>query len=181
MRHSCFLILGLFLFAMPVVGQTSPTDSQTLQALLAEVRQIRHDLQGTMITVQRAQILLYQLQGQEMGVARAGQRLDDARARLAEAQSNRNKLVSDIKQSEDFTSRTDNSPVERKQVEELLSQLRAKLTALQNEEQQRQTREIEAEEELRLENDKLNDLREQLQRLNKTLENSGQHTGADAH
>src|SRR5216684_6457268 len=93
MHRSCLLILGLLLIAAPVLGQSASTDSQTLQALLAEVRQLRHDLQTTTLAAQRAQILLYRLQGQEAIVARASQRLDDARARLAEVQSNRTKLT----------------------------------------------------------------------------------------
>jgi len=71
----------------PVFGQSTSTDSQTLQALLAEVRKLRHDLQSTTIAAQRAQILLYRLQGQEAAVARASQKLDDSRARLIETQS----------------------------------------------------------------------------------------------
>jgi len=65
MHRSCLLILGLLLIATPVLGQSASTDSQTLQALLSEVRQLRHDLQTTTLAAQRAQILLYRLQGQE--------------------------------------------------------------------------------------------------------------------
>jgi hypothetical protein len=42
----------------PCFGQTTPSESQALQALLLEVRQLRQDLQTTTIAVQRAQILL---------------------------------------------------------------------------------------------------------------------------
>ncbi len=102
MHRSCLLIPVLSLFPAPIYGQSSSTDSQTLQALLAEVRQLHHDLQTTTIAAQRAQILLYRLQGQEAIVARASQRLDDARARLAEVQSNRTKLTADIKKYEEL-------------------------------------------------------------------------------
>jgi hypothetical protein len=70
--------LGLLLIAAPVLGQSASTDSQTLQTLLTEVRQLRHDLQTTTLAAQRAQILLYRLQGQEVVVARASQRLTPA-------------------------------------------------------------------------------------------------------
>jgi len=70
MHRSCLLIPVLLLISAPVFGQSTSTDSQTLQALLAEVRQLRHDLQTTTIAAQRAQILLYRLQGQEAAVAR---------------------------------------------------------------------------------------------------------------
>jgi chromosome segregation ATPase len=174
MHRSCFLIPVLLLIPAPMYGQSSSTDSQTLQALLAEVRQLHHDLQTTTIAAQRAQILLYRLQGQEAIVARASQRLDDARARLVEVQSNRTKLTADIKKYEELVSQTENSPTDRKQIEDLLPQLKAKLAALENEEQQRQTREIEAEDELRTERAKLGELQVQLDRLEKMLEGSGQ-------
>src|SRR5438034_11662416 len=107
MNRTCLLILGLLLIATPVLGQSASTDSQTLQALLAEVRQLHHDLQTTTIAAQRSQILLYRLQGQEAIVARASQRLDDARARLTEVQSNRTKLTADIKKYEELVSQTE--------------------------------------------------------------------------
>ncbi len=181
MHRSCLLIPVFLLISAPVFGQSTATDSQTLQALLAEVRQLHHDLQTTTLAAQRAQILLYRLQGQEALVARASQRLDDARARLAEAQSNQTKLTSDIKKYEDLVAQVENSPTDRKQIEDLLSQLKAKLPSLEAEEQQRQTREIEAEDELRTERAKLGDLQDQLDQLQKTLESIGQKSGAIPH
>ena len=166
---------------MPIFGQSSSTDSQTLQALLVEVRQLHHDLQTTTIAAQRAQILLYRLQGQEAIVASASQRLDDARARLAEVQSNRTKLTSDVKKYEELASQTENSPTDRKQIEELFPQLKARLAALENEEQQRQTTEIEAEDQLRTERAKLGELQVQLDRLEKSLQGSGQQSATNPH
>ncbi len=181
MHRSCLLILGLLLIAAPVLGQSASTDSQTLQALLSEVRQLRHDLQTTTLAAQRAQILLYRLQGQEAIVARASQRLDDARARLTEIQAARVRLTSDIKQHEDFISHAENSPGERKQIEDLLPRLKANLASLESDEQQKQTRQMEAEEQLRLERAKLSGLQDQLDRLEKVLESSTQQAGANPH
>ena len=181
MHRSCLLILGLLLISSPVLGQSASTDSQTLQALLTEVRQLRHDLQTTTIAAQRAQILLNRLQGQEVIVARTLQRLDDARARLAEIQAARVRLTSDIKQHEDFVSNTENASSERKQIEDLLPRLKANLASLENEEQQRQTREMEAEDQLRVERAKLSGLQDQLDRLEKILESSSQQAGANPH
>jgi chromosome segregation ATPase len=181
MHRSFLLIPVLLLIPAPIYGQSSSTDSQTLQALLAEVRQLHQDLQTTTIAAQRAQILLYRLQGQEAVVARASQKLDDARARLAKVQSNRTKLTADIKRYEELVSQTENSPTDRKQIEDLVPQLKAKLTALETEEQQRQTREIEAEDELRTERAKLGELQVQLDRLEKILESSDQQSATNPH
>jgi len=179
MHRSCLLILGLLFISAPVFGLSTSTDSQTLQALLAEVRHLRHELQTTTIAAQRAQILLHRLQGQEAAVARASQRLDDARAAFAETQSSRTKLTSDIKQHEDFVSHTENPPADRTQIEDLIPQLKAKLASLENEEQQRQTREMEAEDQLRAERAKLSELQERLDLLEKVLESSGQQAGTN--
>jgi len=164
-----------------VFGQSTSTDSETLQALLAEVRQLHHDLQTTTVAAQRAQILLYRLQGQEVIVARASQRLDDARAKIAELQSNRTKLTSDIKKYDDLVGQAENSPTERRQIEDLLSQLKAKLASLETEEHERQTRQIEAEDQLRTERAKFGELQAQLDRLENILEGSGQQTGINPH
>ena len=181
MHRSCLLIPVFLLIPAPIYGQSSSTDSQTLQALLAEVRQLHHDLQTTTIAAQRAQILLYRLQGQEALVARASQRLDDARAKLAEVQSNRTKLTSDIKKYEDLVGQAGTSSTDRKQIEDLLPQRKAKLASLENEEQQRQTREIEAEDELRAGRAKLSELQDQLDQLQKTLESSSLKARAIPH
>jgi len=54
----------------------------------------------------------------------------------------------------------------------LIPQLKAKLASLENEEQQRQTREMEAEDQLRAERAKLSELQERLDLLEKVLESS---------
>ena len=177
MNRSSLFVLGLLLFSTDCFGQTTPGDSQTLQALLSEVRQLRQDLQTTTIAGQRAQILIYRLQGQEAAVARASQRLDEARDKLARIQDERKHVARDVKQHEDFISNTENSLAQRKEAEDSLRQLKTRLESLENEEQQRQTREIEAEQQLRTEEVRLSDLRDQLDRLDKSLENASRRLG----
>jgi hypothetical protein len=145
MNRSSLFVLGLLLFSTPCFGQTTAADSQTLQALLLEVRQLRQDLQTTTIAAQRAQILIYRLQGQEAAVARASQRLDEAREKLARTQDERKHVAADVKQHEDFISSTENPSTQRKEVEGLLPRVKTRLESLENEEQQRQMQEIEAE------------------------------------
>src|SRR5438445_4001953 len=180
MNRSGLFVLGLLLFSTACFGQTIPGDSQTLQALLSEVRQLRQDLQTTTIAGQRAQILIYRLQGQEAAVARASQRLDDARDKLARIQDERKHVSSDAKQTEDFISNTENPATQRKELEDRVRQLKTRLELLESEEQQRQTREIEAEQQLRAEEVRLSDLRDQLERLDKALENASRRTSGSA-
>jgi len=180
MNRSSLFVLGLLLFSTDCFGQTTPGDSQTLQALLSEVRQLRQDLQTTTIAGQRAQILIYRLQGQEAAVAHASQRLDEARDKLARIQDERKHVARDVKQHEDFISNTENPIAQRKEAEDSLRQLKTRLESLENEEQQRQTREIEAEQQLRTEEVRLSDLRDQLDRLDKALENAGRRPGGSS-
>jgi chromosome segregation ATPase len=172
MNRSSLLALGLLLFSAPCFAQLAPSDSQTLQALLSEVRQMRQDLRTTTIAAQRSQILIYRLQGQEASVARASQRLDEAREKLARTQDERKHVVADVKQAEDFVNNTENPATQRKAFENRLSELKTRLESIESNEQQSQSREIEAEQQLRAEEVRLSDLRDQLDRLDKTLENS---------
>jgi hypothetical protein len=177
MSRSLLFVLAVLLFATASFGQPTAADAQTLQALLSEVRLLRQDLQTTTISAQRAQILIYRLQGQEAAVARAAQRLDEVRDKLARIQDERKHVAADVKRHEEFIGKTENSATERKEVEDMLRQSKTRLESLENEEQQRQTREIEAEQQLRTEVVRLSDLREQLDRLDKALENASRRTG----
>jgi len=177
MNRLSLFILGLLLSSTACFGQTTPTDSQTLQALLLEVRHLRQDLQTTTIASQRAQILIHRLQGEEAAVSRASQRLDEAREKLAKIQDERKHVATDVKQQEDFIRNTENPPAQRKEVEGMLPQVKTRLESLENEEQQRQAREIDAEQQLRAEEVRLSDLRDQLDRLDKTLENASRRLG----
>jgi DNA repair exonuclease SbcCD ATPase subunit len=180
MNHSSLFVLTFLLSSTACFGQTAPGDSQTLQALLSEVRQLRQDLQTTTIAGQRAQILIYRLQAQEAAVARASQRLDEARDKLSKIRNQRNQMVTLIKQNEDLMRNTDNPPTQRKESEERLAQFKTRLELLENEEQQPQTREIEAQQQLRAEEVRLSDLRDQLDRLDKALENASRRPGGSS-
>jgi chromosome segregation ATPase len=163
--------LGLLLTLTGDFGQTSSTDSQTLEALLAEVRQLRQDLRTTTVAAQRVQILLYRLQGQEAAVARLQHRVDEARSTLTQTQYELKNDASGIKQTEDRLNDT-LSTAERKRLEDLLAKLKAELESQKAAEQQWETREMEAEQELKAEQAKLGALQDQLGRLDKTLESS---------
>jgi chromosome segregation ATPase len=170
--NRCWLLVLGFLFVSPAAfGQTSSTDSQTLQALLAEVRQLRQDLRTTTMAAQRVQILLHRLQGQEAAVAQMQRRVDEAHSNLAQTQSEMKRLTSDIKRIEDMHSNSQN-PAERKDLEQLLPQLKERLASQESAEQQWQTKQAEVEQDLRTEQAKLSVLQDQLDRLEKSLENS---------
>jgi chromosome segregation ATPase len=180
MKRSSLFVLGLLVFSTPCFGQTAPGDSQTLQALLSEVRLLRQELRTTTVAAQRSQILIYRLQGQEASVARASQRLDEAREKLGRTQVERKHLTAEVKQTEDFVGNTENPPSQRKLFENRLVELKTRLESLESDEQQHQSREIDAEQQLRTEEVRLSDLRDQLDRLDKALENASRRTDGNA-
>ncbi len=169
MHRPWFLALGLLLMSQAGFRQTPSSDSQTLQALLAEVHQLRQELRTTTVAAQRVQILLYRLQIQEAAVERAQRRVDEARSALSQTQTEVRMMAAGIKQTEDKISSAQN-PVERKQQEDLLVQFKAGLQSQESSAQQSQARESIAEQDLRTEQTKLNALQDQLDRLDKSLD-----------
>lgn len=167
MRRVYFLILVLFGMTAATFGQSTSSDSQALQAVLIEVRGLRQDLQVSLGRIQSAQILLSRLQIQEVAVTRASQHLDEARSKLAEVEVAVKSEQAEIKHFED---EAPNAAGERTaQIEEALKRARSDLEVSTNLEQQRQATEIEAEQQLRTAQDKLNSLENQLDELVKDI------------
>src|SRR6266436_6135774 len=169
MKPLSFLPLGLLLVSS-ALAQTNPSDSDTLKALLAEVRLLRHDLQTTTIAAQRAQILVYRAQAQESVVRRMQERVDDTRSKLAQIQSEQRNRASTMKQIEERRRQSETTTTAQKELEEMLAQIKARFDADANKEQEAQAKLIESEEQLRLEQAKLAGLQDQLDRLEKSLE-----------
>jgi len=68
-------------------AQTPPSDSATLQALLAEVRQLRRTVERDMVIGPRMQVLIQRAQFQEQKVLRVTQQLDDVRKQIQQEAS----------------------------------------------------------------------------------------------
>jgi chromosome segregation ATPase len=170
MKRLSFLPLTLLLVSTAAFAQTSPTDSDTLKALLTEVRQLRHDLQTTTVAAQRAQILIYRFQAQESIVRRMQERADEAKSKLAQIRSEQKSRAASVKQIEEKRSRTETPASEQKDLEDTLAQIKARFDADANTEQETQATLIDAEQQLRMEQAKLAGLQEQLDRLEKSLE-----------
>ena len=158
MRRTYFFIVVVFGMATATFAQTTSSDSQTLQALLTEIRQLRQDLQVSLTRIQSAQILLSRLQIQQVSVSRASQHLDDARSKLAEVQVVIRSEAAEIKHYED-------SGDHAAQVEDALNRAKADLEASTILAQQRQSTETDAEQQMRTEQDKLDMLESRLDEL----------------
>ncbi len=170
MKRLSFLPLTLLLVST-AYAQTNPSDPDTLKALLTEVRQLRQDLRTTTVAAQRAQILVYRAQAQESVVRRMQERVDETWSRLAQTRSEQRSRASTIKQIEEKRSHGETPATEQKELGEILAQIKARFDADANKEQETQATLIDAEEQLRIEQAKLGGLQDQLDGLERTLEN----------
>jgi DNA repair exonuclease SbcCD ATPase subunit len=173
----------LFLLALAIpaatFGQTASSDSQTLQALLSEVRELRQELRISLARTQSAQILLSRVQTQQAAFTRASERLNDARSKLADAQTHQKDVRDNLKRFEDALSDEQN-PAQQK---ELRGRINISKADLENSTyvEQCQAAEIEAEQQLRAEQDKLNALETQLDELARKLGNPSEQPGPIPH
>jgi chromosome segregation ATPase len=172
MYRLSFLLLVLPVLSSPAMGQTNSKDSQTLQALLTEVRQLRQDFEATVVVAHKMQVLIYRLQTQNATVTRLSRSVDDAHADVNQLKNERDKLAVDIKQHEDFVNSNLNASGDRKAVEDALPGLKEKLASLDDQLQQAQKEESTAQEQLQSEMAKLNSLEAEFDRLEESFEKS---------
>jgi len=170
MYRLSFLLLVLAVVSTPATGQTTSKDSQTLQALLTEVRQLRQDFEATVVVAHKMQVLIYRLQTQNTAVSRLLRNVDDAHAEVNQLGNERTKLATDIKQHEDFVSSNLNASGDRKVAEDALPGLKEKLASLDDQLQQVREKESAAQEQLRSQQAKLERLEADFDRLEKSLE-----------
>jgi hypothetical protein len=176
MQRSMPLIMTLCVIcSVSAFSQTTiRSDSETLRAILAELHQLRHDLQTTSAMAARAQIALYRLQREDEAVARAYQRVSDARTKVMQLEDARHHKAQDIEQNKAMANR-DPSPNAQQEFEEVvLPRAKSELEQLQKQEQQARAEQAETEQHLRDEQVKLEELNALLDRYNSALEQAGQ-------
>jgi len=169
MHRSWLLVLCLLLISAPAVSQSTSSDCAGMQALVAEVRQLRKDLQTTNGYALKAQVLLYRLQVQEATVARVSQHLSDVRSKLAGTQEHQRQLAGAMKYYEKIADDSGATPAQQKEAQQQVSSIKTELQSVAAQEQQEQTAEMEAEEQLRAEQAKLGSLEDRVDRLEKEL------------
>jgi hypothetical protein len=167
MQRMLFALVVVLGMPTPVIAQAAPSDAETMQALLSEVRGLRQELRISLARVQSGQILLFRLQSQQQTVSHASERLDAARAKLSDEQNHRKHISLDIKRVEDALSGEQNV-AQQKVLQSELDRIKADLEASAGMEQQFQAAVTECEQQLRTEQDKLGVLEEQLDELLKS-------------
>jgi chromosome segregation ATPase len=162
MRFTIYLAL-LFVQAT-AFGQTTSEESK----MLMEVRQLRQDLQAATAIIQRVQIVMYRLQAEASQLDRATQRLEQVRTGCTGRQWQKKMISTQIEQTEARRRNAQNS-ADRNAAEEQIPMLRASAEELASQEQQCQTEEAEAQTQFQAEQAKMNDLQDQLDKLDKVL------------
>ncbi len=168
MTRSVFFAISFLLLSPTARSQNPSPEQATMQALLAEVHQLRQDLQTSAVAARKAQIVIYRLHVQEAVVVRAEDRLENAKSALAQMQMQRKYQVEQIKRFEEMRDRAENAQ-EQKRFEDTLAQFRSQMEAFESEEPELRTKELECEEEFNIQQAKLNRLEDQLDQLDKTL------------
>jgi chromosome segregation ATPase len=155
--------------ASAALCQTPAKESDTLQSLLMEVHQLRQDIEAMTVASQRVQIALYTLQMQDASVARATQRLDDARNRCKGEEGTRQHTASEIQSLESNLARGV-PEVEAKLIQSRLTELKRALDVQAMAMQTCQSVESELSNQLRNDQAKLAELQDRIVHLDKTLE-----------
>jgi hypothetical protein len=171
MLRATFLFLSLTSFAPSLPAQTAEPQTRTMEAVLSEIRQLRHDFQAAAAATRKAQIVIYRLHVQAGVVERATDRLESAKGELAQVEYQKQSLAEQIKRLEEMKDRAETEQ-KRKQFDEYIANSRSNLEASAPREQELQAKQIELEADLRTEQAKWNRLQDELDRLENSLENS---------
>jgi hypothetical protein len=160
-------VFALFAIAgvLPGFGQTGPTESETLQGILTEMRSLHNDLRlGT-----SSQILLTELQLQQASVDHAMQRRDDAQSKLSEVQLNQKNVAMQIANMEANATANPESP-QAKQMQQFKENMKMQIENVKTEENQRSSELLDAEGLLRKAQLTMDGIREQLDAVVKKLQ-----------
>jgi hypothetical protein len=166
MFRPTLLAFSLLLISSTGVDQSTSTESQTLQSLLIEIRQLRQDVQTAAFAARKAQVLIFRLHQQEGALARASERLEEAKRQRGQTEGQRKYYELQIKRCEGMRDRSADA-TQRKQLEDAILDLKAQMETSLSEEQEAQAKESQLTEELRIEQTKLDQLEDELERLPK--------------
>ena len=162
-------VVAFIVLASPSLAQTAHSDSQTLDAILAELREIHDELRFT----RAMQTLLAELQAKQGVVNQAMERVDRERSGLIQIQDDQKRTSSEIDSAQDKLDHSSDA-VEQKRLSEEVERLKANVSALKVQEQARQSVLDEAQQRLRDSQDALEGIQDQLNAMTKKL-NPGEH------
>jgi hypothetical protein len=165
MRYIAALVVLGILSAVPCVGQSSQSDSQTLQAILVELRGMHNDIRLSQTT----QILLAEMQMQQAAVNRAQQKRDDLRNIVSQLQTQQKSMTEQLARF-DERANAELDPVQKKQLTQVQGDFKSQIATLKAQEPDRANELADAESRLVKEQDALNSIQDQLNAVVKKLQ-----------
>lgn len=175
MHRSSPLLLSFTLLLSPAFSfaqsSSTSTDSQTLQQLLREVRQLRQDVRTITVASERAQILLSREQMQQTAVENAQKEVDGAKANTEKADQRCRQLTRQIKYMTDADSEeTTPNASERQRIEQEIEVSKTALEQANADDGKSQSAEMQANEKLQIEQSKLAAIQAELDQLDRNLQ-----------
>jgi hypothetical protein len=165
MRPVAALVFLAILTAKPALAQAGQSDSQTLQAILTEMRGIHNDVRLSATS----QILLTELQIQQSTVDKALQRRDDLQNQVMQLQANQKNMAAQLAYIEANSGSTTDGP-QAKQIQQQRDNIKLQSAAQKTQEDQRANDLLDAEGSLRKTQDALADIQAQLDTVVKKLQ-----------
>jgi chromosome segregation ATPase len=153
-------------------SNSAANDSQTLQALLREVRELRQDLRTTTVASERAQILLTRLQAQQQAVTAAQKEVDGVRNQQNQAENRHTNIERQIQYySDQDTEDATPDPARRQSLEQEIKRMKEALQEAETQRDSLQANEMRAKDELQVEQSKLAALQSELDEIDRALAN----------
>jgi hypothetical protein len=149
-------------------AQAGQSDSQTLQAILVEMRAMHDDVRLSQMT----QILLTELEVQQTTVNRSMQKRDDAKNRISQVQDNEKNIAEQMTRFEEAAT-TALDPQQKDRMKQMQDQMKSTLANLKTQEPERANDLLDAETALRKEQDTLAGIQDQLNEVVKKLQPAG--------
>jgi chromosome segregation ATPase len=165
------LISLVTLLTVPLVSQTRDPGGDTVQTLLAEVRQLRFAIERSTLLGTRMQIALQRIQIQEGRTSRLLQELESVRKDLRATQGQQGQLAERIKELEQQASNS-TDPATRRQSDLELKAVRAELQIFATREQQVRMREAEVASQIKDEQGRLAELHDRVNQMERALDDS---------
>jgi chromosome segregation ATPase len=169
MKLTSFLLTG-FLFLCPIAFCQQPqSDTQTMQALLQEIRQLRHDIQVAATAARRAQILIFRIHEQQVAVDTASSTLENTKNAVMQMQWQTENTKSQIQAAQERRDRSENEE-EKRRCDEAIKQWQTTLAEAEPTEQELKSKEIEQEADCKAARAKLDQLECELDQLDRDLQ-----------
>ncbi|HET9320880.1 MAG TPA: hypothetical protein VFO27_13930 [Bryobacteraceae bacterium] len=162
------LVSVLLCLCFAARAQAPSPEPQTLQTLLAEVRQLRLAIERSNQIGPRIQIAVERLKLQQEQVARIAGQLEDLRRGLDKSRSEQGKAQQRI-QALDSQATQATDAVQRKNMEEVSKELKLEVEQAEKSLQQMQAREGELASQLQTEQGKLAELNDHLDQVERAL------------